>query len=564
MREIFKEDKYFILVLCVLGTLASTYPHLANLIVHGNISWIADADELGLYLPVINFALENNLWTLLDPSSLDNTPMGYYPWLQFIPFKLLVQILGGNSDLFGFLWRLWGGVTISISVYLLVKITFGNKWLAVLGVLFFSFDPGYHSSFPILENLKILFGDMNQQLVGKPHFLTQWRLITPGVSLVYLLFFFICLQLALKNKENKKYLYLAVFSNALLFYTYFYYWTGIGLALWIAIALDKENRLLYFKVGFFGLLGGLPDILRKMSLKTSGSEDWLIRTDNFLPIERFSEFLIHYKVIFILALSFYFIWNYKRDLLFLWSTALSSILLANHQVVTGLQIQNFHYSYLRAPAALMLLIFLFEFLLNKIPALKNKSILVIGLYALFIVPSGFYLRNLETFHATEPKLINEMSRDYAEWNPLNDEERKIITGERFLVFFASYKNQMVPLSNYLVEFNKKVSMDEWHERDAFKYFLLGHNRNEYIQRLEKLQKTIVWGPWSRGGDQKEKLKTERLAHYDKIVSSPDSYLSKYSPKILLVDTDKMPNPIGNWELESKFKKYKKWKFKEAN
>ena len=52
--------------------------------------------------------------------------------------------------------------------------------------------------------------------------------------------------------------------------------------------LDAGHRRAYFHTGWIGGLIGLPAIVAGAMLK-KGPSDWLLRTDNFLPIARLSE-----------------------------------------------------------------------------------------------------------------------------------------------------------------------------------------------------------------------------------------------------------------------------------
>ena len=48
-------------------------------------------------------------------------------------------------------------------------------------------------------------------------------------------------------------------------------------------------------------------------------------------------------------------WRYHRELILPWSLAASGLFLMNHQVITGLQIENFHWSYVAGPCLSLLI-----------------------------------------------------------------------------------------------------------------------------------------------------------------------------------------------------------------
>ena len=68
-------------LLCVLvGLLLSTLPHLQSWIRLGEPIWVADEDELGLYLPVAAQASVHHPFRLADPVVSDGPTA--YQWLQ--------------------------------------------------------------------------------------------------------------------------------------------------------------------------------------------------------------------------------------------------------------------------------------------------------------------------------------------------------------------------------------------------------------------------------------------------------------------------------------------------
>ena len=137
----------------------------------------------------------------------------------------------------------------------------------------------------------------------------------------------------------------------LLFHVYFYFWTSACLGLALAWLLDAGHRRVYFHTGWIGGLIGLPAIVAGAMLK-KGSPEWLHRTDNFLPIARLSELEFPKLALVAVPLTFAWVMLRRRDLLHLWALTLAGLLLLNHQVVTGLQIQNFHWTYVWGPGDL--------------------------------------------------------------------------------------------------------------------------------------------------------------------------------------------------------------------
>ena len=150
---------------------------------------------------------------------------------------------------------------------------------------------------------------------------------------------------------------LAGFCFGLLFYVYFYYWTAVGLALLFALALDAGHRRIYFHVGWLGGLIGLPIVISDFLLKRGRPSvtDWLNRCDRFLAIGRFDDMEPQKDMPVILALGVAWVLWRERDLIFVLALGLAGFLLEHHQVLTRLQLENYHWAYVWGPAFSFLL-----------------------------------------------------------------------------------------------------------------------------------------------------------------------------------------------------------------
>ena len=132
---------------------------------------------------------------------------------------------------------------------------------------------------------------------------------------------------------------------------YFYYWTDVGLALLLALALDSGFRRVYFHVGWIGGLLGLPVVVGDWLLKQRlpSVNDSLIRQERFMPIGRFNELILPPEMLLTVGLGLAWVLLRRRDLIFLWAVGTAGLMLANNQVLTRLQIENYHWMYVWGP-----------------------------------------------------------------------------------------------------------------------------------------------------------------------------------------------------------------------
>ena len=49
------------------------------------------------------------------------------------------------------------------------------------------------------------------------------------------------------------------------------------------------------------------------------------------------------------------VWRFRRELILPWSMAAAGLVLMNHQIMTGLQLENFHWSYVAGPCLSLLI-----------------------------------------------------------------------------------------------------------------------------------------------------------------------------------------------------------------
>jgi hypothetical protein len=406
----FNQNLLAISLLVLFGILISTLPHILWFLKTGDPAWIADNDDI-LYLSYTANSYFNNPLDLSDPV-LANGGVTKYPWIQFIPPVLLAKLFGLDPVHINIIWRTWAGIAIPLGLYA-VLITYTKRtWLSfgiaivlMTDVGMLSATLGYKHFITLTQITTNNAGDIFQSL---PKLVRQWRIITPGISLPFLLLHIWLLQKAI-IKPSRNHILFASLSLGCLFYIFFYFWTSAILAIVIALIIDTANRKTYFWVGIIGSLIGLPQVIQQALIKNTTNSDWLPRSDKFLPIPHFSELLIPTVAIFLICISIIWVLWKRRDLTYLWSLGVSGLVLANHQIITGLQIENFHWLYVWAPTISILAVVITLDLLSLLPS-WHRSLKFLGIVMMFVyLITGIWLRGLE---ATQTKESVQITTNY--------------------------------------------------------------------------------------------------------------------------------------------------------
>lgn len=541
--------------LCVgAGLLLSTLPHLLWWARRGEPVWFADYDELSLYLPIISQAYYNHPFRLGDPTQAEGGAT-LFPWLQMAPAVLIARGLGLGMTSIGLIWRIWAGLAVGAGWYLALRRPARGSWIAAALALLLMTDGGILSGLPVLRQashaLALTTGPGYERLTATiPILCLQWRLITPGLSLPFLLLQAWLLARALSRPDDRAALALAACGFGLLFYVYFYYWTAAGLALLLCMVLDPSRRRVYFLTGLIGTILGAPMVLAQAWLKQSTSDDWLMRSDKFVQIPRFSELNLHPSLYLILPALAWILLRRRRDLTYLWALAAAGWLLTNHQVVSGLQIENFHWDYVRGPAlAALLLLIAVDELPRWVRPRAAAALLGLVCVAQFGLSAG--LRAIEALESRSSREIMKEYEAYLEQRRRPDAPRfgprAVLAGDQGFVDPAVALENVRPLEQYSVLFSPAVGNDEWDARIALNEYLADQDRERFVDRQRRYLgsrdqrsavKGGVWGPWRRDAAALEARVRARLEAFDAVRADPAGALERFAVAYIILSADK--------------------------
>jgi hypothetical protein len=513
----------------LLGALIAALPHLVAFVRTGDATWIADNDDLELYLPVGAEALRHGPFRLTDP--VGGGP-SLYPWLQLGPAVVVARALGLSPAALGLLWRLQAGVTIGLAWTFVLRRFTRTPWGALGAASLLLTDCGLLFGRPIVRQIgvaaRVALGRTDDLLATLPQIHTEWRILSPGLSLAWLLLFLGLLDRA-REAPTRKTIALAGISFGLLFYVFFYSWTAAALALALALAIDAEKRRVHAHTAWIGGLVGLPALVSGMRSPT----EWLLRSDLFLPIPRTSELLFPKVALGMAALAGFWVLRRRRELLPAWTLAAAGLALVNHQLVTGLQIQNFHWSYVWGPLLSLTLveIVLVEVCPRATP--RGRVALVAALAALVLV--GLWLRVVE---ATRTKQPQEIAAEYARQPAVQLEPRAVIAGERAFVDFAVALADARPLDGYLVQLSSSVDDAEWDARAALGGVLRGLDAAAFEAEERKLLGETIWGPCARDPEARARKIETRVRLFRELAADIESACARFSVRYVALRADR--------------------------
>lgn len=263
------------------GLFVAILPHLMQAAKVGSPAWIADHDDL-LYLTYTSRAYVHHPASLDDPMDPDSG-ICTYPWLQMGPAVLTARALGLGPLGVSIVWRAWGGLAMPLMAYFLLEQAMRGapglagegrrsvrRWVAAgLAALTVS-DPGFVGGQPWFRQAQItaqvLSGRIPADLLdNRPQIHREWRVITPAISLPFLLAFAWLLSRA-REAPSRGRIVASGIAYGLLFHVYFYFWTAATVALGLLALVDRSKRRVALGTGVLGGLIGLPAVL-----STSGS-----------------------------------------------------------------------------------------------------------------------------------------------------------------------------------------------------------------------------------------------------------------------------------------------------
>ena len=532
------------------GAVMSALPHLIEWWRTGHAVWIADYDELDIYLPVASHAWHGNPWHLADPVCPGRD--SYLPWLFINPAVILARLLGLPVIYIGFVRRLMAGAELGVVWYLIFRLYFSRRWIALSLALFALFDLGTMDGRPLVEQvaefvrLWRLPPDRLLSYPDSPMTSGPWRIINPALSWPVLLIYIWTMGRAVKSGSRAATAWAAIGFG--LCFSYFYYWTAVAGSLVIGAILDRTRRRTYLWTAGVGFLLGAPFILRGLILKGQGTADWLQRFDQFLPIGHFNELMFPKVVIIAMVLALPWIFLRRGDLLYLWALCVAALMVTNQQILTGLQMENKHWHYVWGPTAWLIVVLLIVDATILSPR-WSRRLLPLGIgFLLFTIASGLWIRSLETTRSEQSVMLTKT------WDSFADQPRpalrpgQVVAGMPELVSMFTISDDERPLAGYLARVSSCINDKEWNERIAADAYFSGLDREAFESREKGRLAADLWGRWGRNAAVRDAMLAERMADYDQVAGDPDATAERFDIRYVVLPTGSENNNLDrNWE-----------------
>jgi len=570
-----RDDLLAVTICCMIGALLSALPHLCMWAQFGETCWVADYDDLGCYLPVAAQAYRHHPTFLTDPIRQEGGT-SLYSWLPLAPGILMAKVLCLGPTQINLVWRVWAGLSIGLAWYLLFRHYLERPLIAAACAVFLMGDIGQLSVHllvrPLWVSAQIATGHAANLFEIDPRVHTQWRIITPALSLAALLFSTWLLARALARPSRVRIAWSGL-GFGLLFYVYFYYWTTVALGLILGMAIDAGRRRIYFHTGWIGALVGAPILVASYLARQSFAAGFLQRSDKFVPIGRFDELLLPKAGLLVLAVCLVWVWCRRRDLIYLWCLGAAGLALLNHQVVTGLQIENSHWNFAWGPLLSLLSVLLVVEALARVRPFPRAA--TWGLTALL----GLHLGTALWLRAEEATRTSESRKIVSQYHAYRAQRlcpgvaelgaRAVTAGDPSFVDLAVVLEDQCPLDHYSVMLSPDASDEEWDERVALNAFLLGQNQSVFAAQQSAQGEKRTWGLWAAhrtSPEQRQQRLARRLAAFRQVEHDPAAALDKYAVRYVALPTGQ-PQPTyleRGWDLLQQGPTWDIWQRKRAS
>jgi hypothetical protein len=538
----------------VVGLGFATLPYWAN----GRLIWVADYDELAFYLPVMAQAYPHHFWQLTDPATGGAT---YYQPLPVLPGNLLARLMCNDPWSVNFYHRLWGGVAVALAWYAVLRSRFGPKIAAALACILLA-DPG------------VLHGQLGYELVKKlmhpPPLaewapptalsLTQWRILNPLLCWPWWLAFLLFVGRAAAQPSGPRCLAAGI-AAGLLFYIYFYLWTTALAGLLLALLIDRSNWRMYLRVIGVAILIGWPAVWAATQFRQQFGSDWLLRTDKFLPVNRWDELLLPRVSLLLLGIGWLWVWLLKdRQGRWLAAVATAALVLMNHTLLTGLQIENFHWKYALGPALSLLVLYAaadgLRWLCSQRWYRYAGQATLAG--AVFVVVAGGWLYHRAATRCAQTVHIQQRIDEFR-WHvsPLPLPNNGCVAGDPEFQYLASTAFGLRPLAGYTAVLSP-ISEAELEERTALNAYLLGWSREQFAADQQEQLQTTKWGLEARSASARQQRLQACLDAWDRVGTEIENLLARYDVRVVARwQSDDVPLP-GHWQLAGQTPRWTIW------
>jgi hypothetical protein len=552
--QIYSRGDWLAGLTCVAaGILIAALPHFIAWMKTGRPDHVVNADDR-FYLAIGSQAYFNHPCFLSDPVLAVGGPCIFRP-LPVLPGIWAAKLLDLGPMGVGMMWRVLSGATVGLAWYLLLRLKVPRPVVAISLSLILLSDPGLIQGTPLIRLVKraVMIASLHgDSPIGSGDWIhLEWRSITPATTMVYLIAL-IWAVLRARESPTRNRIFIAGLIFGLQFHVYFYYWTAAGLALLLAMALDDGHRRTYFHVGWIGGLIGLPTIVSDFLLKQGRPDDWLLRIDKFVPIGRFDALVLPKEMLLLAVLGLVFVLVRRRDLIFVWALGLAGFLLENHQVVTRLQLDNFHWEYVWGPAFFLLVLLAAADAIEARKGWSPGTCATIGAVATLAFSVGLWIRAMEATRCLDrvgnDQVIAAYRAEFGASSTSSFVPNAVAAGDTDFADFAAIFANLRPLTGWTVVNSPSVRDAEVDERAALNDILLDVDRPSFETSQRSYFDAQHMGPMKRSRVLRDRF-AARLAFYDRCRADLPGALNRFGVRYVALRTGTKPPYLHNgWTL----------------
>jgi hypothetical protein len=566
-----RADRVACLVCAAMGLVLAVAPHLAVLARRGTLEYVADGDDV-LYLAISRIPYHGEP-ALRDPFSArrEGVPT-LYAWLQFVPTAVLTRLVGLHPVLTGLVWRALGGPLLGLSLFVLFRrLLAGTRsptaWALGCAVVCLA-DAGFVGGRLLVQDLGLLAHMARGTTpMGKPDALAHLRVVTPLLNLPWLLLL-VAVLLPGGGRGWREWALGAV-CLGLCFQLYFFFWTaavvGVGgylasRGLALAAGRDRdEEGWSGVRFGAAVLAGGMvlgaPQVYS--NARTFADPHYkpiLRRMDRGKPLPpgdpQRAKYLKNAWALGRLAAGGALIvgLGFWRAGLLWWMT-LAGYLLANSALVTGLEFENFHWSYVYNPLGEVMLLGLAALALDRWGPRR-------WLPSLWALPVGLGLialawRPYEALHAPEAAFDSRLLEELRPLRPalsrLDPEDTLAGPYEANFALLFTRAGQLYQQDQTWV--SSPIPTEEVNQRHALNSWLRGLD----LARYRKVARPRI--PPVPDADVEARVAVFRQL----LDGSSRDLVGRFRPTALLLPAgDPAPDRAGPWRLDAATPQWNLW------
>jgi hypothetical protein len=533
-----------LLLLAAAGALLAVLPHVAAWSQTGRPRYIADGDEL-LYRAWSRAALTQGEPQIVDAVHAESGPL-MHPWLLFVPLALLGHALRLDSNGLAIVWRAVAGAGIAVGCYLALRPVIRSRFVTLAFAALLTFDAGFLLGQILQRDAELIraIAQGNNAFFGTvPQVMAHLRVVPPGLAIPFLLVHY-GLVLRARTRGDVASAIAAAISLGFLFHVYFYFWTAVVVGAALALVLDLKGWRTYLITLIGGLILGAPAVLAGSRVRALTPPDWLHRTDKFVPIGHLDNLLIPKILIAELLILAFVVFRYRRELTYLWSCTLAALLCANHQLVTGLQIENFHWRLAVGVTFSLLVGALVASWLFDVPVPKGSPepprggrwwrAGLLAALTVVLIPLGFFFRWQEGTRTAETREWASIDRTLRQ-DEIQVPTGAVVAGDPKVLLLSAATDGAYPLSGRLIEFSSVVTDPELDECLMLNLFLQGTSRAMARDLVDQPPGTLSWEALAQHHPEAAKRqRTRRHALIEAIWGSPLPWIEKFGVTHVIV------------------------------